>query len=62
MLNNYEGIVFFWLLPSHAQHQDLSADIASLQKIIIDTRLFFDPDQCIEDLASITDLPPARPQ
>ena len=56
MLNNYEGTVLFWLLPSHAQHQDLSADIASLQQVINDTRVFVDPDQCIDELDSITDL------
>jgi hypothetical protein len=56
MQNNYEGTVLFWLLPSHAQEDDFSVYIASLQKIINDTRVFFDPDQCIDDLESITDL------
>ena len=56
MPNNYEGTVLFWLLPSHAQQEDLSVPLASLQKIINDTRVYFDPDQCIDDLTFITDL------
>ena len=52
---NYEGTVLFYLLPAHAQHHDLTPIISSLQEIINDTRLFFDPDQCIVDLASVTD-------
>ena len=56
MLQNYEGTVLFWLLPSSHEQADLRAPIASLQKIINDTRVFFDPDQCIDDLVSITDL------
>jgi hypothetical protein len=56
MLNNYEGTVLFWLLPSTDEQKDLSAHVASLQKIINDTRVFFYPDQCIDELASITDL------
>ena len=56
MLHNYEGTILFWLLPSQAQQEDLSVHIASLQRIINDACVFFNPDQCIEDLASITDL------
>ena len=56
MPNNYEGTALFWLLPSHAREDDFSVEIAYLQKIINDTRAFFDPDQCIDDLESITDL------
>jgi hypothetical protein len=56
MLNNYEGTVLFWLLSSSNEQVDLSVPIASLQSIINDTRVFFDRDQCIEDIASITDL------
>ena len=56
MLSNYEGTVLFWLLPSNHEQADLRVPMASLQKIVNDTRVFFDPDQCIEDLASVTDL------
>ena len=50
MLNNYEGTVLIWLLPSHAQQEDLSVPTAPLQQIINDTRVYFDPNQCIVDL------------
>ena len=56
MLNNYEGTVLFWLLSSSDEQTDLSVPRASLQQIVNDTRVFFDPDQCIGELASITDL------
>ena len=56
MPSNYEGTVLIWLLPSSHEQADLRAPIASLQKIINDTRVFFDPDQCIDDLVSITDF------
>ena len=56
MPNNYEGTVLFWVLPSNEDPTELSDPIASLQQIINDTRVYIDPDQCIEDLASITDL------
>ena len=56
MPNNYEGTVLFWLLSSSDEQTDRSDSMASLQQIINDTRVFFDPDPCIDDLTSITDL------
>jgi hypothetical protein len=56
MEKNYEGTVLFWLLSSSDELADLSDPIASLQNIIKDTRVFFNPDQSIDELATITDL------
>jgi hypothetical protein len=56
MPNNYEGTVLFWLLRSSEDQTELSDPIASLQQIINDTRVYIDPDQYIEEVASITDL------
>jgi hypothetical protein len=55
-MNNYEGTVLFWLLPSSDEQEDLSVSLAALQNIINDTRVSFDPDQCFDERASVTDL------
>ncbi len=54
-MQNYEGIVLFWLLPSDPEQEDRSADLIAFRGIINDTRIFHDVDECIATLSSIAD-------
>ena len=52
-MSNFEGTVLFLLLPSNAQQQNQIPNLDSFRAIINDTRVFYDPDECIDDLSSI---------
>ena len=52
-MENFEGTVLFLLLSSNVEEQHASLNLSSFREIINDTRVFYDPDECIDSLSSV---------